>query len=80
MKIRPAMKVRHGSPAHEYYVIEVDEKGTEVLLMRTNSKLYNNGEFYQKHDDGKDKPFYPFWSKINECYITLQEAIDANDS
>ena len=74
IEVRPAMKVLHGKPVHEYYVLEV--RGKSVLLMRTDSKIYNNGSFYQHHEDGKDKPFYPYWAPLREVYVALWEVSD----
>ena len=69
--LRPAMKVLHGNPAHEYYILEV--KGDSALLMRTDSTIYNNGEFFQEHEDGQDKPFYPYWAHLREMYVALKQ-------
>ena len=77
MKIRPAMKVLHGNPAREYYVVEV--KDDSALLIRTNSKLQNDGSFYQQYEDGRDKPYYPYWSGLDALYISYESISPSSD-
>ena len=74
MEIRPAMKVLHGNPAHEYYILE--RKGDEVLLMRTSSDIYNQDSWVQKYEDGRDKPYYPYWAHIREIYLSGEFCLD----
>ena len=78
MRIQPAMKVLHGKPAHEYYIVEV--KGDSVLLVRTDSKIYNDGKFHQKYNNGKDKPYYPYWASIREIYISNEFFLNNSDT
>lgn len=69
-QIRPAMRCLHGKPAHEFYIVEVNYERQSVLLIRTDSRIYNNGSHYQQHEDGQDKPFYPYWAPIREVYVS----------
>ena len=73
MEIRPAIRVLHGNRAHEYYVVEV--KNDKALLIRTDSKLYNDGKFFQAYPDGRDKPYYPYWANISDLYFKLEELL-----
>ena len=74
MEIRPAMKVLHGNPVREYYVLKVEDRN--ALLTPTDSKSYNSGVHYQKEKCkcGRDKPYYPYWASFDELYVNASEA------
>ena len=78
MEIRPAIKVLHGSPVREYYVVEV--KDDTVLLMRTDSAVYNDASFHHVDSNGKYKPFFPFWTHIREIYVSGKHFVKGGES